>query len=143
MFQVTFTFCCLQRKVSLTNIEVFSTDTAGNILFDQLFSASFISSSCIYFDPSSVLLLPIRCAVTPHLCDVTPHPVGYSTQVRPVDGELWHMDGEIQHTGASSGRGVIQGDSRRLCFIISLWEILKSQNIRIFYHFCWPYIWTF
>jgi hypothetical protein len=36
---------------------------------------------------------------------------------------------------------LLQGDSRRLCFIISLWEML--QNMRIFYHFCWPYIWTF
>ena len=37
----------------------------------------------------------------------------------------------------------IQGDPRWLCFIISLRELLKRQNMKLFYEFWWPYIWTF
>jgi hypothetical protein len=49
----------------------------------------------------------------------------------------------IHKVGMSCPRYLLQGDSRWLCFIISLWEIRKRQNITVFYLFCWPYIWTF
>ena len=52
-------------------------------------STSSSSSSGIYFDPSSVLSLPIRCAVT--------HPLDITGRLHLV--KLQHTDGELQHIG--------------------------------------------
>ena len=37
----------------------------------------------------------------------------------------------------------IQGDQQQLYFMISLWQVLKYEEMVKPKHFCWAYIWTF